>query len=184
MVVIFVLLFVLFILPIFAVIFIYNRLVRYRNLVDEAFSQIDVLLTKRADLIPNLVETVRGYAAHERTVLENVTASRASLMSAKGPGEKFRSSEELGAALKSLFAVAENYPNLKADQNFRSLQEQLSLIESEIAQTRMVYNQQVRNYNTVQQSFPANMFAGTFGHQARAYYEVAVEKKEPPRVSF
>jgi LemA protein len=184
MLVVFLFLFVLFIVPIVFLIFIYNRLISLKNSVDEAYSQIDVLLTKRADLVPNLVETVKGYAKHEKTVLENVTSSRASLMSAKEPGEKFKASEGLTATLKTLFAVAENYPDLKADKNFRDLQSQLSQVESEIAGTRMTYNQQVRSYNTLQQTFPANMFAQTFGHSARQYYEIVVEKKEPPKVAF
>jgi LemA protein len=184
MLVVFLFLFILFIVPIIFLIFIYNRLVNLKNYVDEAYSQIDVLLTKRADLVPNLVETVKGYAKHEKTVLENVTASRAALLEAKEPGEKFKASEGLGATLKSLFAVAENYPDLKADQNFRDLQSQLSQIETELAATRMTYNQQVRSYNTLQETFPANLFARTFGHVPRQYYEIAVEKKEPPKVAF
>jgi LemA protein len=184
MVVIAMFLFALFILPIIFIIFIYNRLVVQRNEVDEKYSQIDVLMTKRADLVPNLVETVKGYAVHEKGVLENVTASRASVMGAKNPEDKFTASEGLSGALKSLFAVVENYPNLKADQNFRQLQSELSSIENEIAGMRMVYNEKIRAYNTLQQTFPANMFAQSFGHKARAYFEIAPEKKEPPKVSF
>jgi LemA protein len=177
-------LFALFILPIIFIIFIFNRLVVKRNEVDEKYSQIDVLLTKRADLVPNLVETVKGYAKHERGVLENVTASRASVMNAATPADKFSASEGLTGALKSLFAVVENYPNLKADQNFLKLQGELTSIENEIAGMRMTYNDTVRSYNTLQQTFPANMFAQSFGHTARAYFEIAPEKKEPPKVSF
>lgn len=184
MIIVFLFLFILFIVPIVFLIFIFNRLVSLRNEVDEKFSRIDVLLTKRADLIPNIVETVKGYAKHEREVLENVTASRASLVNAHDPADKFKASEGLTGALKSLFAVVENYPNLKADMNFRNLQGELSLIESEIAQTRIFYNERVRAYNTLQQTFPANLFAQSFGHAPREYYEMAVEKKEPPKVSF
>jgi LemA protein len=175
---------ILFGVPIFIVIYIYNRLISLRNRVDESYSQIDVLLTKRADLIPNLVETVKGYAKHEKSVLENVTASRASLLSAKEPGDKFKASEMISSALKSLFAVVENYPDLKADSNFRDLQSQLSQIETEIAQTRMFYNQKVRDYNILQETFPANLFAQTFNHSRRQFYEIISEKKEPPIVSF
>lgn len=175
---------ILFGVPIFIVIYIYNRLISLRNRVDESYSQIDVLLTKRADLIPNLVETVKGYAKHEKSVLENVTASRASLLSAKDPGDKFKASEMISSALKSLFAVVENYPDLKADSNFRDLQSQLSQIETEIAQTRMFYNQKVRDYNILQETFPANLFAQTFSHSRRQFYEIISEKKEPPKVSF
>lgn len=175
---------ILFGLPLFFLIYIFNRLISLRNRADEAYSRIDVLLTKRADLVPNLVETVKGYAKHEKSVLENVTASRASLLSAKEPAEKFKASDMISSALKSLFAVAENYPDLKADRNFRDLQSQLSQIETEIAQTRIIYNTQVRDYNTQQETFPANLFAQTFGHSPRAYYEIVEEKKEPPKVAF
>ena len=175
---------VLFGLPVFFLIFIYNRLVTLKNKVDEAYSQVDVLLTRRADLIPNLVETVKGYAKHEKGVLENVTASRSSLLNAKTPADKFKASESLSGTLKSLFAVVENYPDLKADRSFQDLQAQLSQVESEIAAVRSAYNEQVRAYNTLQETFPANLFAGTFGHSPRQYYEVATEKKEPPKVSF
>jgi LemA protein len=175
---------VIFGVPILVLVFIFNGLVTSRNSVNAAFSQIDVLLTKRADLIPNIVETVKGYAAHEKNVLENVTASRSALLNAKAPAEKFSADEGLTGALKSLFAVVENYPNLKADQNFRELQAQLSQIESEIAQTRMYYNQTVMGYNNKQQTFPANLFASSFGHAPKQFYEVAAEKKEPPKVSF
>jgi LemA protein len=106
------------------------------------------------------------------------------LMSAKTPNEKFRADEGITGALKSLFAVAENYPNLKADQNFRELQSQLTQVESEIAQSRSYYNITVRSYNTQQQTFPANLFAASFGHTPRQFYEVSAEKKEPPKVSF
>lgn len=184
MIIVFLFLLILFGVPIFILVYIYNRLISLRNRVDEAYSQIDVLLTKRADLIPNLVETVKGYAKHEKSVLENVTDSRASLLSAKEPGDKFKASEMISSALKSLFAVAENYPDLKADRNFRELQSQLSQIEAEIAQTRMFYNQKVRDYNILQETFPANLFAQTFGHIRRQFYEIITEKKEPPRVAF
>jgi len=184
MIIVFLFLFLLFILPIIFIVFIYNRLVGLKNEVDAKYSQIDVLLTKRADLVPNLVETVKGYAKHEKGVLENVTASRASVMNAGNPDDKFKASEGLTGALKSLFAVVENYPDLKADRNFRDLQSQLSQIESEIAQTRLIYNEQVKLYNTLQETFPANMFAGTFGHNRRLYYEIAEDKKKPPKVSF
>jgi len=184
MIILFLFLFVLFILPIVFIVFIYNRLVNLKNQVEKAYGQIDVLLTKRADLIPNLVETVKGYAKHEKEVLENVTASRASVMNAKTDNEKFKASDILSSTLKTLFAVVENYPDLKADRNFKDLQSRLSQVESEIVGTRMNYNEQVRAYNTLQETFPANMFAQTFNHSPRAYYEVAEEKKEPPRVSF
>ncbi len=184
MVVIALFLFALFILPVIFIIFIYNRMVVLKNEVDEKFSQIDVMLSKRADLVPNLVETVKGYAKHEKSVLENVTASRASVMNARGSADKLKASEGLAGALSSLFAVVENYPELKADSNFRQLQGELAGIENEIAQMRMVYNDSVKAYNTLQETFPANMFAKSFGHSSRAYYDIAPESKEPPKVSF
>lgn len=184
MVIIALFLFALFILPVIFIAFIYNRLVTVKNEVDERFSQIDVMLTKRADLVPNLVETVKGYAKHEKSVLENVTASRASLMNAQGVSDKFKASEGLAGAISSLFAVVENYPDLKADTNFRQLQGELTNIENEIAELRMTYNDSVRSYNTLQETFPANLFAQSFGNSKRAYYDIAPEKKEPPKVSF
>ncbi len=179
-----VILLLLFGIPVLLLIYVYNKLVGLRNRVEETFSQIDVLLTRRADLIPNLVATVKGYAGHEKSVLENVTQSRGALLNASAPAEKFGANEGLSGALKSLFAVVENYPNLKADQNFRELQAQLAGIEEDIARARSIYNQSVRDYNTQQQTFPANLFASTFGHNPRQYYEVVQEKKEPPKVSF
>ena len=184
MLIVFLFLFALFIMPVIFIVFIYNRLIVIRNEVDARFSQVDVLLTKRADLVPNLVETVKGYAKHEKSVLENVTASRASVMNAGGAAEKFKASEGLSSALSSLFAVVENYPELKADRNFQQLQGELSGIENEIAQMRMVYNDTVKSYNTLQETFPANLFANSFGHGLRTYYEITPEKKEPPKVSF
>lgn len=184
MIIVFLLLLLMFGVPLVFLIYIYNRLINLRNRVDESYSRIDVLLTKRADLVPNLVATVKGYAGHEKSVLENVTASRGAFLNATGPAERFGASEGLSGALKSLFAVAENYPNLKADANFRQLQEKLAELENEIAQSRDIYNRSVRDYNTQQQTFPANLFAATFGHGPRQFYEVVAEKKEPPKVSF
>ena len=132
----------------------YNRLVRLRNRIENAWAQIDVQLQRRYDLIPNLVETVKGYAAHEKGVLEGVTAARADAMNAQGPADKAAADKCCTGALKSLFAVSEAYPDLKANQNFLALQEELSSTEGKVAYARQYYNDSVRSYNTSIQSFP------------------------------
>jgi LemA protein len=167
-----------------AVIGIYNRLVTLRNRVDNAWSQIDVQLRRRYDLIPNLVETVKGYAAHEKETLERVIAARNAAMSAEGVKAQGEAENMLTGTLKSLFALAENYPDLKANQNFLMLQEELSGTESKIAYARQFYNDSVMTYNTSQQTFPANVVAGMFGHSPRDYFEVGEEAKEPVKVQF
>ena len=148
----------------------YNRLVRLRNRIENAWSQIDVQLQRRYDLIPNLLETVKGYAAHEKGVLEGVTQARANAMNAQGPADKAAADNVVTGALKSLFAVSEAYPDLKANQNFLALQEELSGTEGKIAYARQFYNDTVRGYNTSIQSYPTNVIAGRFGFASRAYY--------------
>jgi len=166
-------------------IFIYNRLVNLRNRSENAWYQIDVQLLKRADLIPNLVETVKGYAKHEREVFENVTKARASVTQAGTVKEKADATNMLTNALKSLFAVVENYPELKANQNFLLLQEELSGIESKIAYARQFYNDTVMNFNRTQQLFPSNIVASLFGFTSKDYFEIEEpEKREAPRVDF
>lgn len=166
-------------------IFIYNRLVNLRNRSENAWYQIDVQLLKRADLIPNLVETVKGYAKHERQVFENVTKARASVTQAGTVKEKADATNMLTNALKSLFAVVENYPELKANQNFLLLQEELSGIESKIAYARQFYNDTVMNFNRTQQLFPSNIVASLFGFTSKDYFEIEEpEKREAPRVDF
>src|SRR5260370_21793285 len=142
----------------FYVWFAYNSLITAKLRISEALSQIDVQLKRRTDLIPNLVETVKGYAKHEKSVFEEVTKARASLMSASGTGEKAQANNELSATLKSLFAVAENYPELKASQNFMELQQELSDTENKIAYSRQFYNTNVLDYNTKLQVFPTVIF--------------------------
>ncbi len=167
------------------VIIIYNRLVTLRLRTNEAWSQIDVQLKKRADLVPNLVETVKGYAAHEKSVFENVTKARAMIQSAGS--DMSRSAEAnnmLTGALKSLFAVVENYPELKANENFKMLQTELSGIEDRIAYARQFYNESVRMYNEYQQQFPGSVFAGMFGHKASEYFAAAEEDRKRPEVKF
>ena len=162
----------------------YNSLVTLKNAAVAAWHQIDVQLNLRADLVDNLVETVRGYAAHERTVLDDVTRARSDLTGRKSAAEAGRALSGLEAALSRLFAVAENYPDLKADSSFLSLQAKLREIEGLIATARTNYNETVRRYNTACQRFPANLYAATFGFEPRNYVEVAEAKIEPPKVDF
>jgi len=166
------------------VIYLYNRLVVLRNRIDNAWSQIDVQLRRRYDLIPNLVETVKGYAAHEKEVFEKVTQARASMASASTVAQQGEAQNQITQALKSLFAVAEAYPELKANQNFMMLQEELAGTESKIAYARQFYNDTVMAYNTLIQSFPANLLAGTFGFTQRDYFPMDVAAREPVKVQF
>jgi LemA protein len=162
----------------------YNRLVRLKNRIENAWSQIDVQLQRRHDLIPNLVETVKGYAAHEKGVLEGVTQERANALNAQGPADKAQAENMLTGALKSLFAVSEAYPDLEANQNFLNLQEELTSSEDKIAYARQFYNDTVRSYNTSLQSFPTNMIAKQFGFSEREYYEAGDESRGPVQVKF
>ena len=163
----------------------YNRLVRFRNRVDNAWAQIEVQLKRRWDLIPNLVETVKGYAAHERGVFEEVTQARAAAQQARTPGETAQAEGILGAALGRLFAVAEAYPELQADENFRQLQRELAETENRIAGSRQVYNDSVLTYNNAIQTFPALTVAGPLGFTAREFFEVEEPAhREAPVVDF
>jgi len=160
---------------------IYNRLVQLRNGSESAWSDIDVQLKRRYDLIPNLVETVKGYAAHEQSTFDQVTRARSVAMQATGPADAAKAEGNLTAVLKSLFAVAEAYPELKANQNFLSLQTELSSIEEAIQSARRYYNAVVRDLNTQVESFPANLLAGAFGFGKREYFELddAAERRTP-----
>jgi LemA protein len=168
----------------FAVIGIYNRLVTLRNRIDNAWSQIDVQLRRRYDLIPNLVETVKGYAAHERETLEQVVQARSAAMSAQTVKERSEAENALTGTLKSLFALAESYPDLKANQNFLMLQEELAGTESKIAYARQFYNDSVMTYNTAIQVFPSNIVANIFGFGEREYFEIEEAAREPVAVKF
>jgi LemA protein len=181
-----VLLFILIVLgiPVLILILLYNKLVKLRNRGDNAWHQIDVQLQKRADLVPNLVETVKGYMAHERGVLEEVTKARSIYSQAGSMKEKAEATNMLTGALKTLFAVVENYPELKANQNFLLLQEELSGIESKIAYARQFYNDVILSFNNAQQVFPSNIVAGWFGFTPREYFEIEETKRETPRVDF
>ena len=168
-----------------ALVLLYNRLVRLRNRVDNAWAQIDVQLKRRWDLIPNLVETVKGYAAHERETFENVTQARAAAQQAQTPGEAAQAEGLLGQALGRLFAVAEAYPELQADENFRQLQSEVAETENRIAVSRQVYNDTVLTFNNAIQTVPTVFFAGLFGFRKREFFDVDDDaQREPPRVSF
>jgi LemA protein len=165
---------------------IYNKLVRLRNTSQSAWSDIDVQLKKRYDLVPNLVETVKGYAAHERTLLETLTAARSAGMQASGPAETAKAENRFRDSLNSLFAVAEAYPDLKANQNFLQLQAQLKDLEDGIESARRYYNAVVRDFNTAVEQFPSNLIASRFKFAQRDFFELeapAVERK-PVAVSF
>jgi LemA protein len=165
----------------------YNRFVAQRNLIRDAWANIDTELRRRYDLIPNLVETVKGYASHERETFENVTRARAAAASATGsPAEQGAAEGPFVAALRQLFAVAENYPDLKANQNFLALQAELSNTEDRLQTARRFYNSNVRTYNQRVQSFPSNLIAGTFHFQEEQFFEVddGLREAGPPRVNF
>ncbi|GAV31570.1 uncharacterized conserved protein [Coriobacteriaceae bacterium EMTCatB1] len=155
-----------------------------RNRIDNAWSQIDVQLRRRYDLIPNLVETVKGYAAHERETLEQVVQARSAAMSAQTVKERSEAENALTGTLKSLFALAESYPDLKANQNFLMLQEELAGTESKIAYARQFYNDSVMTYNTAIQVFPSNIVANIFGFGEREYFEIEEAAREPVAVKF
>ncbi len=162
----------------------YNGLVKLRNRIDAAWAQIDVQLKRRYDLIPNLVETVKGYATHERETLEGVTQARNMAVSADGIQAQAQAENVLSGALKSLFAVSEAYPDLKANQNFLALQEELTGTEGKIAYARQYYNDQVYSYNTKIQTFPSLLIAGPFKFGPREFFEADDESKGPVKVEF
>jgi LemA protein len=170
---------------IFYLIALYNSLVSLRVRADSSWSDIDVQLKRRHDLIPNLVETVKGYAAHEKSTFENISKWRSAAMQATGPAERGQAEGQLTMALRQLFAVAEAYPQLRASENFTSLQGSLAALESDIQNARRYYNAVVRDLNTRIQSFPANMFAGMFGFQPRQFFELETPaERQVPTVKF
>lgn len=170
-----------------AIVAIYNSLVRLRNQTNEAWSDIDVQTKRRYDLIPNLVDTVKGYAKHEKEVFEKVTQARTSAINAQGPAEQGKAENMLTDALKSVFAVAENYPDLRATENFQKLQDELSDTENKIMAARRFYNANVRDLNTKIETFPSNLIAGPFGFKKREFFELDAADaaaKDPVKVSF
>jgi len=163
---------------------IYNRIIRTENQIDNAWAQIDVQMKRRADLIPNLMETVKGYMKHERGTLESVTNARAAIMSAKTPQESINADNMLTGALKTLFAVAESYPDLKANQNFLQLQDELTHTEDKIAYSRQHFNDTVLTFNNTIETFPGNIFANMMGKKERQMLQIPEASKEVPKVSF
>lgn len=175
---------VVIILLIIIIISLYNGLVKARNKVKNGWAQIDVQLNRRSDLIPNLIETVKGYAEHEKLIFDDVTKARSGLMNANTVKDIGEANNNLSSTLKTLFAVAENYPDLKANENFKELQKQLSETEDKIAYSRQFYNDTVYMYNNKCQSFPSNLFAKAFGFKEADFFEVAGEARTVPKVEF
>lgn len=163
---------------------IYNSLIKLKNRVDEAWSDIDVQLKRRYDLIPNLINTVKGYAAHEKELFEKVTEARTQAMGAQNPADKEKAENMLSGTLKSLFAVAENYPDLKANQNFLELQRELTDTEDKIQASRRFYNGNVRDFNTKIEVFPNNIFAGMLHFVKRDFFQADTAEKENVKVAF
>src|SRR5258706_11112367 len=166
------------------IIMMYTQLVAMRQRVGQAFADVDVQLKQRHDLIPNLVETVKGYAAHERGTLEEVVKARNAAMTAQGPAQQAQAENQLSGALRQLFALSEAYPDLKANQNFLSLQEELTSTEDRIAYARQFYNDSVQKYNTKIQTFPTVIVAGMFNFSKREFFEAEQGSTEVPKVQF
>ena len=175
---------VLVVLAVIVFIVQYNGLVRLRNRIDNAWSQIDVQLQRRHDLIPNLVETVKGYASHEKETLERVVQARNQALQAQGPAAQGQAENVLTGALRQLFALSEAYPDLKANQNFLNLQEELTSTEDRVAYARQFYNDSVLKYNNKIQAIPSNVIAGMFNFNEREYFEGEEGSREVPNVQF
>jgi LemA protein len=183
-IVLYVILALVVLIPLYGVI-LYNALVKSKNQVEEGWSGIDVQLKRRADLIPNLVESVKGYATHEQDVLEGVTRARAAVNAAEGVDAAGKAENMLTSALRQLFAVAEAYPDLKADENFQQLQDQLAEVEDQIQKSRRYYNGAVRQLNTKVELFPSNIVAAQFKFQQAEYFEIEnPQSREVPKVDF
>lgn len=163
----------------------FNKLINLKNATKSTWSNIDVQLKRRYDLIPNLLETVKGYAKHEKEVFTKVTEARSNAMNAQSPGEKAKADNMLTGALKSLFAVSENYPELKASENFMQMQNELADTENKIQASRSTYNNQAQQFNTAQEQFPTNIIAKIFAFKIAEFFEIEDEKqKETPQVKF
>ncbi|MEM3113065.1 MAG: LemA family protein [Candidatus Pacearchaeota archaeon] len=176
----------LVILAIVIIIFVYyyNKFVVQGNRIDNALSQIDVQLKRRADLIPNLIETVKGYAKHEKEIMSEVTNARKALLGAKNLPARLKADNQLEAALKSIFAIAENYPQLRANENFKQLQEELSATEDKIAYSRQYYNDAILDFNNSIKVFPGKIFASMYGVKERPFIKIEVEERKPVKVKF
>lgn len=174
------------IVVIIAFIFIYyfNKFVLLGNRIDNSLAQIDVQLRKRADLVPNLIETVKGYVKHESAMISKVTEARKALVGAKDITSRVKAGNKLQSALAGLFAIAENYPNLKANENFLQLQQELSAIEDKVAYSRQFYNDSILDYNNSVKVFPGIVFAGIFGKKEKEFLQIPAEARAVPKVSF
>ncbi len=175
---------IILVIVVLFIIITYNELVRLRNAVKNSFAQIDTQLQRRFDMIPNLVETVKGYASHEKELLEHVTASRSGYMSAGTNEEKIAMNNQLTSELRALFAVTENYPELKANINFMKLQEELSETEEKVAYSRQFYNDAVTIYNNKLQMFPSNIVASMFSFDEEALFDAEIDANKAPKVTF
>ena len=162
----------------------YNKFAILSQRADNSLSQIDVQLKKRADLVPNLIETVKGYAKHEKGIMEKVTEARKALVGAKDIVSKMKAGNVLSNAIGRLFAIAENYPQLKANENFLQLQEELSAIEDKIAYARQYYNDSVLDYDNLFSTFPGNMFAKLYGKKQKEYFQISEAERKVPKVEF
>ena len=162
----------------------YNRFVTLSHQIENSLAQINVQLKKRADLVPNLLEAVKGYMKHERKIIKEVTDARKELVQAKTLDKKMKAGKELQSALKSVFALAENYPNLKANENFLQLQQELSAIEDKVAYARQFYNDATMSYNVSTQTVPGKWFASMYGFQSKKYLEIPAEEKAVPKLNF
>ncbi len=176
----------LIIIALIVIIFIayYNKFVVKGNRIDNSLAQIDVQLKRRSDLIPNLIETVKGYAKHEKGIMSDVTNARKALLSAKNLPAKLKANNQLESALKSIFAIAENYPQLRANENFKQLQEELSATEDKIAYSRQYYNDSILDFNNSIKVFPGKVFAGMYNVKERPFIKIEAEEKKPVKVSF
>jgi len=174
----------LLVLVVLATIYYVNRIIVLGNRVENAWSQIDVQLKKRVDLIPNLVETVKGYMKHEKEAIEAVTKARERMMKAGSNEERLKANNQAANALKTVFALAENYPKLRANENFMMLQEELSAVENKIAYARQFYNDSILSYNDLASTFPGVMFAGMLGKTKKKHLEITEKEREPVKVKF
>ncbi len=165
-------------------IYYFNRLVTLSNRIDNSLSQIDVQLKKRADLVPNLIETVKGYAKHEKGIMKEVTEARKAMLSAQTLPQRVKAGAQLETALKSIFAIAENYPQLKANENFLQLQNELAVIEDKIAYARQFYNDSILSYNNTCTTFPGTFFAGIYGKKQKEFLQIPAEARALPKVRF
>jgi len=175
---------VLLVIVVLAFIFYFNRFVVLGNRIDNSLSQIDVQLRKRADLVPNLINTIKGYVKHEKSIITEVTNARKALVGAKTLPARMKAGAELQNALKSIFAIAENYPNLKANENFLQLQNELSAIEERIAYARQYYNDSILTYNNSVETFPGVLFARLFGKAQKEFLKIPQEARAVPKVEF